>query len=108
MNEPSTVTGAAAVEELRSAVAGAVVCPQDPGYDEARRVWNGMVDRHPAVVVTVTGTDDVVAALAFARRHALPVAVRGGGHSVAGNGTVDEGVVIDLGGLRGVPALHYG
>ncbi|WP_299280182.1 FAD-binding oxidoreductase [uncultured Georgenia sp.] len=90
------------VEQLRSAVRGRVVRAQDPGYDTARRVWNGMVDLHPALVVRVADADDVAAVLAFARSRRIPLAVRGGGHSVAGNGTVADGVVIDLGALHRV------
>src|SRR5690606_22243518 len=90
------------VEQLRSAVRGRVVRAQDPGYDTARRVWNGMVDLHPALVVRGANADDVAAVLAFARSRRILLAVRGGGHSVAGNGTVADGVVIDLGALHRV------
>lgn len=87
---------------LAASITGTVVLPGEPGYDTVRRVWNGMVDVQPAAVVRAAGADDVAPVLAFARRTGLPLAVRGGGHNVAGNGTVDGGIVLDLGGLRTV------
>ena len=81
---------------------GEVVLPGDDGYDTARVVWNRMVDRRPAAVVRPTGTDGVVVALRFAREHELQVAVRGGGHSLPGLSTCDDGMVIDLSRMRGV------
>ena len=82
--------------------AGEIVRPADPGYDAARAVWNGMVDRRPALVACPTGTADVIAAIRFAREHDLAVAVRSGGHSITGLSTCDDGIVIDLSRLRGV------
>jgi FAD/FMN-containing dehydrogenase len=90
------------VGQLRERVAGQVVTPEDPDYDQARAVYNAMIDRRPRVVVRCTGTDDVRAAVDYARDHALDLAIRGGGHSVPGFGTVDDGVVVDLAGMRGV------
>jgi FAD/FMN-containing dehydrogenase len=80
--------------------AGDLVAPGHRAYERARRVWNGTVDRRPALIARCRGADDVVAALLSARERDLPVAVRGGGHNVAGNATCDDGVVIDLSGLR--------
>jgi len=75
------------------------VGPGDPGYDEARAVHNGMIDRHPALIVRCTSADEVARTIAFARAHDAPLAVRGGGHNGGGLGVVDDGVVIDLSGL---------
>ena len=89
-------------EALRGRLDGELVLPGDGGYDESRAIWNAMHDRRPALIVRPRSTGDVVAALAFAREAGLPVAIRGGGHSVAGYGTVDGGLVIDHSLMRGV------
>jgi FAD/FMN-containing dehydrogenase len=88
--------------ELASALRGVVILPTDEEYGAARRVWNAMHDRRPEAVVRALGASDVVLAVRFAAAHDLPIAVRGGGHSVAGYGTVDDGLVIDLGLMQGV------
>ena len=90
------------IDDLRSRLAGTVVGPGDPTYDEARRVWNGMIDVRPRAIVRAGSSDDVDLVIAAARRAALPLAVRGGGHNIAGHGTVEGGVVLDLGDLREV------
>jgi UDP-N-acetylenolpyruvoylglucosamine reductase len=82
--------------ELRDRVRGETITPGDLEYEDARRVYNAMIDRRPQVVVRALGADDVVAAVEFARANDLPVAIRGGGHSVPGFGTADDAVVIDL------------
>ncbi len=94
--------GEATTKELREALRGELVLPTDADYDEARSVWNGMIDRRPALVARCTGTSDVIAAIGFARSEGLEVAVRGGGHNVAGNATCDGGLVIDLSLMKGV------
>jgi FAD/FMN-containing dehydrogenase len=76
--------------------------PDDPGYEAARKVRNGMIDRHPAIIVHCSGVADVVEAVSFARDHELLLSVRGGGHNVAGNATNDGGIVIDLSAMRAV------
>jgi FAD/FMN-containing dehydrogenase len=90
------------VEGLRGAVRGDVITPSDEEYEQARLVFNAMIDRRPAFVVRCAGTEDVVAAVNFARENELDVAVRGGSHSVPGFGTADDAVVIDLSGMRDV------
>lgn len=96
-----TVTSAD-IDGLRRAFSGPIVVEGDPGYEDARRVWNGMIDRRPAIVAQAASVSDIAPALLFARKLALPIAVRGGGHNVAGNGTVDGGLVLDLSRLRGI------
>jgi FAD/FMN-containing dehydrogenase len=94
--------GQATVQELRDQLGGELVVPGDPGYDEARSVWNGMIDRQPAMIARCHATSDVIAAIGFARSEGLTVAVRGGGHNVAGNATCDGGLVIDLSPMKSV------
>jgi FAD/FMN-containing dehydrogenase len=79
---------------------GSVIRPADSEYENARTVYNAIHDRRPALIVQATGVDDVRAAIRVAREHDLPLAVRGGGHSVAGFGTCDDGIVLDLGAMR--------
>ena len=100
----STLTTAAeaARRELSSRFEGELIGPDDTGYDEARAVYNGMIDKRPALLTRCSGPDDVAAVIAFARERNLPLAVRGGGHNGAGLGTCDDGVVIDLSPLKSV------
>jgi FAD/FMN-containing dehydrogenase len=90
------------IDELAALLVGATIRPGDPGYETARHVWNGMIDRRPAVIVRCRGVADVVACVRFAADHGVPTAIRGGGHNVAGFGTCDDGMVIDLSLMRGV------
>ena len=92
----------AALTVLREGVRGTVTTADDAGYDEARAVRNGMIDRRPAVIVQPANAGDVMTAVRYAAENDLTVAVRGGAHSVPGFGTCDDGVVIDLSGMRGV------
>jgi FAD/FMN-containing dehydrogenase len=94
--------GAIAIDELRGQARGEVTSSEDDRYDEARRVYNAMIDRKPAVIVRAANAGDVIAAVNFARENGLDLAVRGGGHGAPGFGTCDGGVVIDLSGMRGV------
>lgn len=91
-----------AVEALSGSFRGSIVLPDHADYPAACTVWNGMIRRRPALVARCRGVADVMDALAFARTHDLPVAVRGGGHNVAGSAVCDDGVVIDLSGMRSV------
>jgi FAD/FMN-containing dehydrogenase len=90
------------IEQLRTQFSGSLIAPGDPGYDAARAVWNGMIDKHPALIARCTGVADVAAAVNFARAQRLVVAVRGGGHNVAGLATCDDGIVIDLSPMKEV------
>jgi FAD/FMN-containing dehydrogenase len=98
----ATVIGLEGIEELRAQIRGEVVTREDAGYDEARQVYNAMIDKHPALLVRTRDTADIQAALAFGRANGLDIAVRGGGHNGAGLGTVDDGLVIDLSSMNGV------
>jgi FAD/FMN-containing dehydrogenase len=91
-----------AITQLAKRFEGRAILPGDADFDAARRVWNGMIDKTPALIARCASVDDVKAAVGFARAHDLLVAVRGGGHSVAGHGTCDDGLVIDLSLMRAV------
>jgi FAD/FMN-containing dehydrogenase len=91
-----------AVQALRSRVRGPVIAPTDTGYEDARVVWNGMIDRRPAAIVGVRDASDVAAAVQVATAHNVTLAVRGGGHNVAGSAVADAAIVIDLRNMRSV------
>jgi FAD/FMN-containing dehydrogenase len=93
---------AEATQGFEAGVRGPVLRPDDAGYEEARRIWNGLIDRRPGLIVQCTGAADVVDAVNFAREHDLVLSVKGGGHNVAGNAVNDGGLVIDLSQMRGV------
>jgi FAD/FMN-containing dehydrogenase len=92
----------AAVAQLAETIAGEAIRADHPQYDTARAVWNGMIDRRPALIVRCRGVNDVISAVDFARANAMEVAIRGGGHSVTGASVVDDGMVIDLSQMKGV------
>ena len=87
---------ASKIEELRVGFKGRIILPSDVAYDDARKIWNAMIDKHPAVIAQCSTTVDVVRAVKFARDHGILLAVRGGGHNIAGNAICDDGIVIDL------------
>ena len=92
----------AAVKELKDGFQGRVIVPGEDGYEEARTLFNAMIDRRPAVIAQCASADDVAAAVRFGRETDLPTAVRAGGHSVAGMSTVDDGLVVDVREMKGI------
>lgn len=91
-----------ATQTLRARLRGEMLLPSDAGYDEGRRIFNAMIDRRPAVIVRCAATEDVVAAVEFAREHSLEVSIKGAGHNVAGNAVCDGGVMIDCSRMKGI------
>ncbi len=91
-----------ALDRLRGQFRGALLRPGEEGYDEARRIWNGAIDRYPALIARCAGADDVVRAVQFAREQEQLVSVRGGGHAVAGHAVCDDGIMIDLSLMKAV------
>ena len=104
----TSITGADAVisesdiEGLRNSFRGTVLCPGDDGYDEARKVWNGMIDKKPALIARCAGVADVIASVNFARENSLLMSVRGGGHNAAGSAVCNGGLMLDLAGMKGI------
>ena len=97
------------IDQLREHFQGDVVLPGDANYDEVRAIWNGMIDRRPAVIARCTSADDVVAAVNFARENNLLASVRGGGHNIAGSAVCDDGIMIDLSPMKEIhvdPSSH--
>ena len=90
------------IEQFKMLLRGALVRPDDDDYDEGRKVYNAMHDRRPALIVQAAGVADVMSAVKFSRKHDFLLAVRGGGHSVPGFGTCDDGLVLDLGQMKGI------
>jgi len=97
-----TQTAAGGIAQLRGLMDGSVITPADPGFDDARRVWNAEIDRRPQVIARCASAADVAAAIGFARRHELEISVRGGAHGTAGTAVCDAGVMIDLSSLNEV------
>jgi FAD/FMN-containing dehydrogenase len=91
-----------ALESLRRQVRGALCLPGEPGYEEARTIWNAMIDARPGAVVRANGPADVVSAIEFAREHEVLLSVRGGGHNIAGNAVAEGGIMLDLSPMKGV------
>ncbi len=102
VNTSGTGIAADRIQQFRTTCRGAVICPDDAAYDAARRIWNASIDKRPGLIIRCTGVADVIAAVNFARDHDLRVAVRGGGHNVAGRALCDGGLVIDLSGMKGI------
>jgi FAD/FMN-containing dehydrogenase len=102
MAAASTAASTEVVDALRGSIAGDVIAPGGAGYDHARRVWNGVIDRSPAAIARCTSTADVVEAVRLARAHHVELSIRGGGHQVAGSAVVDDALVIDLSAMTGV------
>ena len=90
------------VNSLKGELKGKLLTAGDAGYDEARTIWNAMIDRRPAIIVQPAGVDDVVAAVNFARENELLLSIRGGGHNIAGNAVCDGGMMLDLSGMNKV------
>ena len=91
-----------AVDELKTAMRGQVLLPGDAAFDEARSIWNAMIDRHPAIILRCAGVADIRQGVAFARDNGLPLAIRGGGHNIGGSALCNDGVVLDLSQMRSV------
>src|SRR5262245_41993373 len=92
----------ASIRDLRARVRGSILRSGEDGYDRARSVWNGMIDKRPALIVRCAGAADVVEAVGFARANSLLASVRGGGHSASGNAVCDDGIMIDLSAMKGI------
>ncbi len=112
LRSSSTMSGAIDDRMLRTfagSVTGQALLPGDQSYEQARHVFNAMIDRRPAVIVRCAGQDDVRRGVDFARSHGLPLSIKGGGHSVAGNAVCDGGIMLDLSGMKGIrvdPAMQ--
>ena len=99
--KPVTLT-ASDIKDLRAGLKGELLLAQDKGYDQARRVWNGAFDRHPALIARCANSTDVARVVSFASSHGLLTSVKGGGHSITGQSTCNGGLMIDLGPMRGI------
>jgi len=102
LDTAGSTIGEGALRKFENAVRGRIVWPEDEDYEACRKVWNGMIDRYPSMILFCDGVEDVRKAVDFARANNLLAAVRGGGHNVAGNAVCDGGLVIDLSGMKGI------
>ena len=102
LDRAATSISDTAIDGLRAGIRGELVLSDSDSYETARRVWNGNIDRHPALIVRCTGAADVQRAVIFARTHELLLSLRGGGHSAPGYGTNDGGMVIDMSLMKGI------
>src|SRR5436309_4695820 len=96
------VLGEGVVEALKASLRGPLLRTGDAGYDEARTVWNGMIDRRPALIARCAGVADVMAAVRFAGNHEVLVSIKGGGHNITGNAVCEGGLMIDLSAMKSV------
>ena len=96
------VVNPSAVQDFKASLRGPLLQPGEAGYDDARKIWNGMIDRRPALIACCSGAADVINSINFARSHHLLLAVRGGGHNLSGNAVCDDGLMINLSGMKSV------
>jgi FAD/FMN-containing dehydrogenase len=101
-NTKGMVVGQDSIKGFQATFRGEVIQPADFGYEKARKMWNASIDKGPGIIARCAGVADVIAAVNFARKNELLVAVRGGGHSVAGRALCDGGIVIDLSSMKGI------
>ena len=104
----TTTLSSATIDALRGRLRGALCLPGEPGYEQARTIWNAMIDRRPALVVRAVGAGDVIQAVDLARAHGLVLAIRGGGHNIAGNAVCEQGLMIDLSPMKSVRIDPHG
>ena len=100
--EEGVMIGTADVEKLKTTLRGEIIQPGDEGYDEARKVYNGMIDKRPSLIARCVDVADMMSAVTFARENDILLAVRGGGHNGGGLGICDDSLVIDLSQMKGV------
>jgi FAD/FMN-containing dehydrogenase len=91
-----------AIEQIKQQLRGNLLMPEDPGYDDARALWNGMIDKRPALIIQPSGVADIITAVSSAKHHDLTLAIKGGGHNVAGNAVFDGGLLLDMSTMRSV------
>src|SRR5687767_9246533 len=99
---PAAPLSATTIDAFRARLHGEVLTPTEPGYDDARRVWNAMIDKRPALIARCADADDIAAAVRFAREQNLAISIRGGGHNVAGLAVSDGGLMIDCAPMKGI------